>query len=322
MPKTYSFFSLNFFEAYWITMRPYLLFVSGVTGLAGLAMVGAIPPAKGVAIFIIFFFSYGFGQALTDCFQTDTDSISSPYRPLVQGLITKPQVLALSLTGLLGSCVVLAIFNPYTLLLGLLSVMGLATYTSFKRRWWAGPFYNAWIVALIPVMAVLASGTIPLEVMRQPAFRYILLSVFVGYANFVLMGYFKDISADRVTGYNTLPVVFGWRIASLVSDLFGFLTIFFSGLLLYENVITSNLVWHSLFLWFAGAVLILAAQLEIHRIRAEELTHRPIANVVRGYILIHLGLSCTFNINLLPWAVLFYGLFEWTLRSRPERKQV
>ena len=36
-----------------------------------------------------------------------------------------------------------------------------------------------------------------------------LLAVFFGYANFVLAGYFKDVDADRATGYHTLPVVFG-----------------------------------------------------------------------------------------------------------------
>ena len=34
-------------------------------------------------------------------------------------------------------------------------------------------------------------------------------ATFFGYANFVLAGYFKDIEADRATGYRTFPVVFG-----------------------------------------------------------------------------------------------------------------
>ncbi|MBM3297987.1 MAG: penicillin-binding protein 2, partial [Candidatus Aminicenantes bacterium] len=50
--------------------------------------------------FLPLFLSYGFGQALTDCFQTDTDSLSAPYRPLVRGTISRGQVLAVSLGGL------------------------------------------------------------------------------------------------------------------------------------------------------------------------------------------------------------------------------
>lgn len=322
MSNPYPLFSLNFLKAYWITMRPYLLFVSGVTGLAGLALAGTTPPAKGIVIFIIFFFSYGFGQALTDCFQTDTDALSSPYRPLIQGLITKLQVLGVSLAGLLSSGVILFFCHPYTLLLSLLAVLGLATYTTFKRRWWAGPFYNAWIVALIPVIAALAGGALPLAAFREPPARWILFSVFFGYANFVLMGYYKDISADRATGYRTLPVVWGWQPAAGVSDLFALLTFCFSGLLLYEKGLASWQTWLSLCFWLAGVASTALAQGQIHRLREEALTYRPIANVVRGYVLIHLGLSSALNARLLLWGLIFYGWFEWTLRARPEPKQV
>ena len=62
-----------------------------------------------------------------------------------------------------------------------------------------GPFYNAWIVALLPIIGKMAAiGT------REPLLNFfetgilipIIISVFFSYANFVLMGYFKDISAD------------------------------------------------------------------------------------------------------------------------------
>ena len=51
---------------------------------------GISAPVVGFAAVLIglaFFVSYGFGQALTDCFQTDTDALSAPYRPLVRGLV-------------------------------------------------------------------------------------------------------------------------------------------------------------------------------------------------------------------------------------------
>ena len=54
---------------------------------------------------------------------------------------------------------------------------------------------------------------------------YGLSAVFWGYANFVLVGYFKDVEADRATGYNTFLVVFGRRLSSIASNIFGVLTI-------------------------------------------------------------------------------------------------
>ena len=83
-------------------MRPYLLFVSGIAGAAGMAMSKAETTEtwKLLVAFFPFFMGYGFGQALTDCFQTDTDKLSAPYRPLSKGILSKKAVLGVSLAGL------------------------------------------------------------------------------------------------------------------------------------------------------------------------------------------------------------------------------
>jgi len=47
------------------------------------------------------------------------------------------------------------------------------------------------------------------------------MSVFGTYAVFVLIGYLKDVEADRATGYQTIAVRFGRRAAVLVSSVFG-----------------------------------------------------------------------------------------------------
>ena len=102
------------------------------------------------------FLCYGFGQCLTDCFQIDTDSLSSPYRPLTQGIVDKNHFLFVSAIGLLYCIAVLSYYNPLNLALGVVAGFGLATYTTFKRKWWAGPFYNSWIVVVLFLMAYLA----------------------------------------------------------------------------------------------------------------------------------------------------------------------
>jgi len=80
--------SVTFLKAMVITMRPYLLFLSGITGIAGVAAVPGAPTPTVLLVFVASFLSYGFGQALTDCFQTDTDALSAPYRPLVRGTVS------------------------------------------------------------------------------------------------------------------------------------------------------------------------------------------------------------------------------------------
>ncbi|MGZ3846487.1 MAG: hypothetical protein ACXVBH_10555 [Flavisolibacter sp.] len=83
-------YSPLFWKAYFIQMRPYLLFISGIAGAAGIAMrnEGDTDMNKAILAFIPFFLGYGFGQALTDCFQTDTDKLSAPYRPLSKGILS------------------------------------------------------------------------------------------------------------------------------------------------------------------------------------------------------------------------------------------
>ncbi|MBZ0181608.1 MAG: UbiA family prenyltransferase [Melioribacteraceae bacterium] len=207
MANTVSIFSIGFLRSYIITMRSYLLFISGITGLAGMSFAAEISNIEAVVLFLAFFLSYGFGQALTDCFQTDTDSISSPYRPLVKGLINRNDVLIVSLSGLVTCSIVFIYFSLINLLFTILAVIGLATYTYFKRKWWSGPFYNAWIVAVlffIGYNSALKNNSIYISNSIAAA----MLAVFFGYANFVLTGYFKDVNADRQTGYNTLLVKF------------------------------------------------------------------------------------------------------------------
>ncbi len=329
MEKQYAgLLSLKFWKAYGVTMRPYLLFVSGVAGMAGFADGPQTGISVALGIFFVFFLSYGFGQALTDCFQLDTDSISSPYRPLVRGIIGRRQVLVVSLFGLLAGCLILFLLNPWTLVLGLLCVVGLATYTFFKRRWWGGPFYDAWIVALLPIMGKMAAvgpGR-PISIIFENSILLpIAISVFFSYANFVLMGYFKDISADRASGYNTFVVVYGWKKAAKASDIFAAFSLVATGwgisIVLFKETFFS-LRWFSIPVFVAAAVVLVIAQVGIHRIRNEKKAYIPIANVVRGFVLLHLAEICLLKPGWILLAALFYVAFEWILKMRPEKRQV
>ena len=320
----YKIASAKFAGAYLVTMRPYLMFVSGITGIAGMAFAPGLIPAVAIPIAFAAFLSYGFGQALTDCFQIDTDSVSAPYRPLTRGVITQRQVLVVSAIGLTCCITVFAIRNPINLGLGIAAGIGLATYTYFKRRWWGGPWYNAWIVSVLFTMGYIAGGGIPLQWPR-PSFYLALGGVFFGYANFVLSGYFKDIEADKKAAYNTLPVVFGRKIAAVGSDLFAAgmwicLAAYFTSAFLSEPSAAPSVLTILFLLSAAGATL--AAQILLHRVRRDEESHPAIGLVVHSYILSLAAVACT---QYPSWGLilfLFYLLFVLTLRARPSRSQI
>jgi len=314
----------GFIGQYLVTMRPYLMFVSGITGIVGMSIIEHIPMTKALLIGIASFLSYGFGQALTDCFQIDTDSISSPYRPLTQGTISRRAVMTVSIVGLCSCVVILSWHTPTNLVPGLAAGIGLATYTSLKRRWWGGPFYNAAIVVVLCLMAFRAArtttgGNIPI------AGVYVFATVFFAYANFVLTGYFKDVAADRATGYYTLPVVFGNAVAARVSDIFMVLGMGATGLFINNRHTVHTL--HpvdciSLMLIIAGGVTAIVGQIRLHLIVRDTEAHRAITLVVHSYILVLAGMAGLNQVRWIPALLAFYAAFVITMRSRPEKSQI
>lgn len=306
-----------FWSAYFVQMRPYLLFISGIAGLAGISL-NADPGITGwkfIVSSMLFFFAYGFGQALTDCFQTDTDKLSAPYRPLSREIISVKNVFIISLLFLLATGILFYLLNPYCFWLSMLAVIGLATYSWVKKKAGiAGPFYNAWIVSLLPLMGYLSCSdhsTIPAAI-----WPYILITFF-SYANFVLIGYLKDIEADKQTGYKTFPVVFGWDRTVVTGDVFALITLLAAWFIPYATL-TEWLVR------VLASIIIVAGQVYAHlsKNKDEKDALIPILATVRGFILIHISIILHFQPGWLIGLCIFYALFEITLYKRPSKYQV
>lgn len=315
----YPVLSRSFCKAYFIQMRPYLLFVSGAAGAMGIAMgkTTSTPEWKCWLAFAPFFLGYGFGQALTDCFQTDTDKLSAPYRPLSQEVISIRSVLIVSISGLLASGLVLLWLRPLSFSLSILTVFGLATYSFVKKHFWfAGPFYNAWIVALLPVMGYFITQLKDEWQFPADNYGYIFLTFF-SYANFVLIGYLKDIEADRATNYRTFPVILGWNKTILTGDIFALITLF-----LFWRQTEIN-AW-SLTFGLVGSIVIATGQIAGHQAKEknEHGAFVPIASTVRGFILLHMAVILGFQPSWYLLTLISYALFEWALYKRPSKYQI
>jgi len=321
----FSVASWRFWRAFAVTMRPYLLFVSGVSGMVGLALADAPRGLALLAAAVPFFLAYGLGQAITDTFQTDTDALSSPYRPLVRGEITRGQVLTVSLAALLAIALVFALLNPWTLAPAALAVAGVSAYTPFKRRWWGGPPWNSWVVAMLPLIGVLLTGAMPAETLRRPDVWLAMGSVFFSYAVFVLLGYFKDVQADRATGYDTFVVHFGRRPALWLSVLHTALALACSVALLSEGArtgLTSASGAAGGALWLGGAVALGLAHVWIAPTTRDDEAYPAIALVVAGYVAFHLGEAVLLRPAFAPAAVLILPVSVLMLARRPEKTQV
>jgi 4-hydroxybenzoate polyprenyltransferase len=315
----------RFWRDYLVTMRPYLCFVSGFAGLVGLAMAPDVPPVAALALAAAFFLSYGFGQALTDCFQTDTDALSAPYRPLVRGALRTGEVMGVSLIGL-GACgFAVTVWQPINLPLAALCVLGLATYTPFKRRWWAGPFYNAWIVTLLSLVAYLAgAGAAGARPAWPAGLGAALAVVFFGYANFVLAGYFKDVEADRATGYRTLPVVFGRAAATRVSDAFAGLTWLAAAAVVAGQWPALGIAGRAAAagLLGAGGLVSLVAQARLHRVRVDAEAHRAVVPVLHAELFGLAAVAVAYRPEWMFALLALQGTFATLLARRPAPAQV
>ncbi|WP_348812552.1 UbiA family prenyltransferase [Flavobacterium maritimum] len=315
----YPIYSLKFWKAYIIQMRPYLLFVSSIAGTTGIAMASQFNTDYlriGVSS-VIFFMGYGFGQALTDCFQTDTDKLSAPYRPLSKGIITINATLTVSIIGLLCSAIVLLLVSPISFVLSLFAVFGLATYSIIKKKFWfAGPLYNAWIVALLPIMGFFAIIPNGITYFFAHFGNYIAISFF-SYANFVLIGYLKDIDADRVTGYKTFPVVLGWKKTVLLGDIFAVIVfvLFWTRNEMNEIEILFGLL---------GTILLILGLIKGHLNKTENVEEAifPILSTVRSFILFHIAIVLHYQLKWWIQMSIFYFIFEIALHFRPCRYQV
>jgi 4-hydroxybenzoate polyprenyltransferase len=308
---------LSALRALWVTARPYLMFVSGAAALAGLAL--AHPSvARAVPAFVVLFASYGLGQALTDVFQTDTDALSAPERPLVQGTIDKRTVLIASLGGLAACAVVIVALAPAAALPAAISVAMLATYTPLKRRWWGGPPWNSAVVGLLPLLGRMAGGAGLAEALGDGAVRAAMASSFGTYAVFVLLGYLKDVQADRATGYHTVAVRFGRRTAIVGSAAFAVPGLAASAWLVLPRVTASA----GAGLWAIGVVALIGAHALAWGSTSDEDAWPGIQASVHGFVALHLGEAAAIEPR---WTLAAWMLFAASIAAmlqRPVRRQV
>ena len=319
MKEMYSVFSLKFWSCYIIQCRPYLLFISGISGLAGISIseMASFNNYKFWIAFLPLFLGYGFGQALTDTWQTDTDALSAPYRPLSKGIISKKSVRLVSLIGLTICCILLVYLNIWNIIFGFLSVIGLATYTFFKRNYWfIGPVYNAWIVALLPLMGFLSISGLGIKSLYDSQLLMVCLLSFISYTNFVIMGYLKDISSDRSTNYKTFAVIFGWNKTVWLGDII----VILSSIIIF-SIVNSPFGYTAALI---ATILAIIGQLHAHliKIKKEQNASFSIIMTVRSLILWHCGLILDNQPNWWIHLMIFYLLFEIFLYSRPSKFQI
>jgi hypothetical protein len=132
------------------------------------------------------------------------------------------------------------------------------------------------------------------------------------------------VSADRATGYRTLPVLFGLRRSCFASDALALLALVWCGVTILLVLPSELGAAHLLAgVFMAGAASWTAlGQLRLHRVTSEESAHAAIAPTVHAYILMLSALAVALQPGWVPLLVALYGGFILTLAHRPMKEQI
>jgi 4-hydroxybenzoate polyprenyltransferase len=206
----------------WIKLwRFHFVPLSLSAGLVGMTAPGAGATAASVVIgLIICVFGYGIGVVINDWFDRHADAVNAPDRPFVTGKVNPHVALGVTV-GLSVLIWVLAIVvAPPLAVWSAVAVGGHLVYTGTKAIPVVGNVVNGIDLALFTVIGAAAVRPdagwldLPAATVTQTVLIAAVLS------GFCLVGYFKDIEGDAVTGYRTLPVAIGPYRAAWVAPLF------------------------------------------------------------------------------------------------------
>ena len=170
-------------------------------------------------------------------------------------------------------------------------------------------------------MGFLCGEPSPVRAFLSPLLPLAMASAFASYAVFVLLGYLKDVEADRPTGYVTLPVRFGRRATVLVSLVHAFVAIASSSLLVARGgAADASLVL--LVLWATGAAGLLASHALAWNVRRDADASPAITASVVSFVALHLAEAALLLPALERLVLPVLAFVVVALLARPCREQV
>ena len=143
------------------------------------------------------------------------------------------------------------------------------------------------------------------------------VSLFGTYAVFVLLGYLKDVDADRVTHYNTIAVRFGARAAIIASAAF-----VAPGLAASVWPVEPWLTPLWAILWAVGVVVLIVAHVLAWNSKSDGDAWPGIQASVHGFVALHLGEAALVEPKWTATAWLLFAASIAAMLRRPVRRHV
>lgn len=193
--------------AYVKSMRPYLFFLSGMTGLLGIVFSGVNPSAvKVIAVLSVVFLGWGVNQVINDLLGLREDRINAPHRPLVTGeLPVEFAVLLSTLFCLLGG-IVTYFLNPQALILYFSVFLLNIFYEYAKKIPLLGNLIFGFLLAPCVYYGAMCVNNKGLEILLDKNLLLLSLGVILVNITVAFFTYYKDYRGDSATGNKTVIV--------------------------------------------------------------------------------------------------------------------
>lgn len=191
------------------SMRPYLFFITGISGWLGILFANTSSGVlKQIIVLIILFVSWGINQVINDLLGIKEDKINAPHRPIASGELSKKYVLLFSAVLFTLGAIVTYFLNPYALIIYFTGYIFNIIYEYCKGTPILGNIWFGILIAVTPFYGALAVGRENIiNVLGNKDLIYISLLVALISSTMTFFTYFKDYSGDRQTRKMTLIVL-------------------------------------------------------------------------------------------------------------------
>ena len=259
--------------------RPELSFAAGICVIAGeILALGSFPSIQNLIYgFMCGFFISSPALILNDYFDLEVDKINAPNRPLPAGIISPPEVIALTIVATFFGLVAATIISIYALIISIiLLIMGALYNWKLKETGLPGNFMVSFSVATTFILGGIVVG----DPWNKIVWTFSIMAFFFDLGEEIAADA-MDIDGDKIRNSKSIAIKKGRKVALSISSILFSLVILIS----FIPIWFSWLGISYLFMILISDVIIFLSVLKLQRSRTSEEGHFCIKQIYRGALL-------------------------------------
>lgn len=259
--------------------RPELSFAAGICVIAGeIIALGSFPSIENLFYgFISGFFISSSALILNDYFDLEVDKINAPNRPLPAGIISPPEVIALTIVATFLGLGASAVISMHALIMGvILWIIGVLYNWKLKETGLPGNFMVSFSVAMTFILGAILVG----DPWNKIVLTFSILAFFLDLGEEIAADA-MDIDGDKKRNSKSIAIKMGRKVALIISSILFSLVILISFMPIYFGWLGTSY----LFMILISDAIIFLSVLKLLRSRTSEEGHFYIKQIYRGALL-------------------------------------